>query len=352
MYPENKYWKPLVEFLHKKKLENQIFIGPEVLLYDFPYVFPYQILKDINLDDYSFDYIVLHKKITDDLTNDLIDLIKEKFQPVWGNHLFVVYKRNRTKKEKITSLKYLLYTRFNLDKLYKEKKTKEAILITTYNRPHALIKILEQLKNREEEILVVNDGSSDNFALQYQQIKDKFPQVNFIDNPKNMGLVFSMNTGFSYFLADPEVEWIHYFQDDVEIIDKDFFEKTLRVADKKQYPVVTGIHREPHKIFDEVEIKGIKAYLLRSIPAQHFLVHRQYLMDNLPIPNPYVGAPKPDKGRPGQGADEDWWLFSWSPHSIVKKGKYIASIPHLCTTDMNPELSTWESPKNNENEKN
>jgi hypothetical protein len=131
----------------------------------------------------------------------------------------------------------------------------------------------------------------------------------------------------------------------VVIKDNDFFTKTFKVADKNKYPVVTGIHREPHKIFKQDKINNIDVYFLRSIPAQHFFVHRLYLMKNMPIPNPYVGAPKPDRGKPGQGSDEDWWLFSWSPQSIVKQGGYIVSIPNLCTTDMNPELSTWETKK-------
>lgn len=345
MYPRNKYWKPLVEYLKKKGLENQIFIGPEVLLYEFPKVFPYQILKDIDLEDYDFEYIVFHKKLTEDLTNDFIDLIKEKYKPVWGNHLFVVYKKNRTKKEKLAALKYLLYTKPNLDKLYKEKTSKTGILITTYNRPRALIKLLEQLKDREEEILIINDGSSKEFDIQYQQIKEKFPSFTYIDNPKNIGLVFSMNTGFSYFLSDPEIEWIHYFQDDVIINDPDFFTKTLAVADKKESPVVTGIYKEEHPIMSKMSINGIPVYLFRSTAAQHFLVHRNYLMKNMPIPNPYLGAPKPDKGKPGQGSDEDWWLFSWSPNSIVKQGKYVVCIPGLCSTDLNPDLSTWDTRK-------
>ncbi len=344
MYPKNKYWNPLIKFLKKNKLENQIFIGPEVLLYDFPKVFPYQILKDIELEDYDFEYIVFHKKLTDDLTNEFLDLIKEKYKPVWGNHLFVVYKKNPNKKDKLRALKHLLYTRPNLDKHYKKESGKKTgIVITTYNRPQALINLLSQLKERPEEIVIVNDGSDKRFEQQYQQIKDKFPQFTYIDNPKNIGLVFSMNTAFSYFLSDPDVEWIHYFQDDVVIKDPNFFTKTMSVADKKEYPVVTGLYLNAHRIFHKKEINNLPVYLTRSTGAPHFLTHRKYLTKNMPIPNPYVGAPKADKGRPGQGSDEDWWLFSWSPNSIVKKGKYVACIPELCSTDLNPDNSTWET---------
>ncbi len=342
MYPKNKYWLPLVNFLKKKSLEDQIFIGPEVLLYDFPKVFPYQILKDIRLNDYTFNYIVFHKKLAEDYTNEFLDLIKSDFKPVWGNHLFVVYKRNRSAKEKLGALKSLLYTKVNLKKYYKKDISKRnGILITTYNRPEFLIKLLRQLENRSEEILVVNDGSNEIYHHQYEQIKKRFPQNTYIDNPKNMGLVFSMNTGFSYFLSDPDIEWVHYFQDDVEITSQ-FFETIEKVADKNDYPVVTGFYKEPHKIFGSKLINGVEVKLLRSASAQHFYVHRLYLMDNMPIPNPYIGAPKPDKGKPGQGSDEDWWLLSWAPKSIVKRGKYVISIPGLAKSDAIGELSTWE----------
>jgi len=60
------------------------------------------------------------------------------------------------------------------------------------------------------------------------------------------------------------------------------------------------------------------------------------------IPNPYIAAPKKDGGKPGQGSDEDWWLLSWSPNSIIKKGGYVVSIPNLSTTDASGELSTWD----------
>ncbi len=343
MYPKNKYWKPLVNYLKKKGLEDEIFIGPEVLLYDFPKVFPYQILKDIDLADYDFDYVVFHKKLPDDMTNEFLDMLRHQYTPVWGNHLFVVFKKNPSRKEKLLAKKYFLHTGIKWNKYYKDESGKRTgILITTYNRPAMLERLLEQLKGRPEEILVVNDGSDESFSEHYARIKARFPQVNFIDNPKNMGLVFSVNTGFSYFLADPDVEWVHYFQDDIRIIDPAFFDKTARLAHAVKRPVVTGIYLPPHKVFAKEEFHGLPVYLLRSTGAWHFLAHRRYLMKNMPIPNPYVGAPKHDRGRPGQGSDEDWWLFSWSPNSIVKRGGYVICIPGLCETDMSAELSTWD----------
>jgi len=342
MYPrKSRSWKPLVAYLKKKGLENKFFIGPEVLLYEFPKVLPYQILKHIRLQDYDLEYVVFHKKQPEDMTNEFLDMIKEAYKPVWANHMFVVFKKHPSKVEKLKALKYALFTKIRWKKYYKPaKEGKTGILITTYNRPAFLEKLLKRLENRKEEIVVVNDGSDTKFREHYEHIKRDFPKIVFIDNPKNMGLVYSLNMGFAYFLADPDTEWVHYFQDDV-VFDNKLFEQTAKVADKDQFPVVTGLQREPHKVFGKETINGIEVLLLRSAPAHHWLIHRQYLMDNMPIPNPYPGAPKPDGGRPGQGSDADWWLLSWSPKSIVKRGGYIAAIPDLVRTDMNPKWSTW-----------
>ncbi len=309
---------------------------------EFPKVFPYQILKYIDLRDYGFNYIVFHKKLHEDMTPEFLDLIKASYKAIWANHLFVVYKKNPGKLERISAVKYVLYSGISLDKYYHfPSPSKTGIFLTTYNRPQALRRILYQLRSRKEEILVVNDGSSEKYREEYASVMKDFPEVTFIDNPKNMGLAFSLNTGFSYFLADPEIEWVHYFQDDVLIEDKDFFNKTMEVADKDEYPVVSGFYLADHPIHAKTEVRGIPVYLLRSISAQHFLVHRRYLEKNMPVPTPYKGAPKPDRGKPGQGSDTDWWLFSWSPHALIKHGKYIAVIPDLIQSDMAEDLSTW-----------
>jgi hypothetical protein len=64
----------------------------------------------------------------------------------------------------------------------------------------------------------------------------------------------------------------------------------------------------------------------------------------MPIPTPYLGAPKPTGGRPGQGSDEDWWVTAWSPNAIAKRGGYVICVPGLVRT-FDVERSTWAKPK-------
>jgi len=339
MYPRNKYWKPLVSFLLNNKLETEQFIAPEVLQFEFPNIFPYQVLSNINLNNYNFEWIVFHKKLSEDLTNEYLDLIQKEYKPVWGNHLFVVFKKHRTKKQAIKVVADILYTKINFSKYRKNHDAQMGILITTYNRPNYLKKLLHQLLEVNEEILVVNDGSDAKHQTAYSDIKKEFNNCMFIDNPKNMGLPYSLNVGFSYFLANPSVNWVHYIQDDV-VLTKGFIEVMNKVSDDNLYPVITAF-KGPHKIVKRQQINGVEVQLLLSAPAVHLLLHRQYLQDNLPIPTPYLGAPKKDKGKPGQGSDVDWWLLSWSPNSIVKQGKHIICIPNLSSTYALGVESTW-----------
>jgi hypothetical protein len=81
-----------------------------------------------------------------------------------------------------------------------------------------------------------------------------------------------------------------------------------------------------------------------SCPGTHLHGHRRYWERLLPIPTPYFGAPKKDRGRDGQGADEDWWITCWSPHSITKQGGAVAVIPGLVrTTSASKTDSTWNN---------
>ncbi len=330
MRPHDKYWNALTDYLKEKNLEDRVFIGPDELLYEFPQVYPYQILKDIRFSDYDIEYVVFHKKSAENMTNDFLDMIRNEYKAVWGNKRFVIFKKHPGKWEKIKAKKYLLHTHIHWKKYYKPASPgKTGILITTHNRPHSLRRLLEQLKNRPEKILVVNDGSDAKFQSEYETIKKDFPQATFIDNPQHRGQEFAMNTGFSWFLADPHTEWVHYFQGDV-ILNPGFFETVSKVAHKEKYPVVTGLYHETHNICKRGTINEVPVYMLRSAPMHHLFFHRLYLQENLPVPNPLSGVPERDTGKPNLDSSEGWWLVSWSPKSIVKRNGYVVCIPGLC----------------------
>jgi hypothetical protein len=82
---------------------------------------------------------------------------------------------------------------------------------------------------------------------------------------------------------------------------------------------------------------------MRGISGQHIHAHRDYWRGVLPIPSPYLGAPRPGGGLAGQGPEEDFWISVWSPDSISKKGGYVACLPGLVRAFLtSAEDSTWE----------
>lgn len=76
------------------------------------------------------------------------------------------------------------------------ERLKCCVLIPTYNNPKTLKKILDGVLEYTEDIIVVNDGSTDNTA----QILSGFPQIRQIHFSHNQGKGFALRKGFK--LAD------------------------------------------------------------------------------------------------------------------------------------------------------
>ncbi|NJR66751.1 MAG: hypothetical protein HC772_17890 [Leptolyngbyaceae cyanobacterium CRU_2_3] len=150
-----------------------------------------------------------------------------------------------------------------------------------------------------------------------------------------------MNVGLEYWLADPQIDWISYFQDDVDI-NPETLKVLEQIQDQRDRPLLSGRDALEHPNFGTGEIAGYPVLYKRSMPGQHLHAHRDYWRSIMPIPTPYLGAPKPDQGKPGQGADEDWWITCWSPHSIVKRGGYVVCVPGLVRSfQTSADESTW-----------
>ncbi len=222
-----------------------------------------------------------------------------------------------------------------------EKKT--VILVTTHNRPEALNRSLPQLGALSVPVLVVDDGSDRDSLKAIKQLCEE-NGAELLSIPKNRGLPAALNMGISYWLADPSVEWISYFQDDVDIV-PDILETIANVQDKDHCPILTGRLSKLHPTYGEISINETSVVRMRSVPGIHIHAHAKYWRKVLPIPTPYLGAPKRLKGHPNQGADEDFWITTWSPNSITKQGGYVICIPGLVRTfTYLPKDSTWGSP--------
>ncbi|MEO6316922.1 MAG: DUF2062 domain-containing protein [Chitinophagaceae bacterium] len=79
-----------------------------------------------------------------------------------------------------------LHTRF--------KELCACVLIPTYNNGHTLSAVISDVLQYTDQVIVVNDGSTDNTAALLQN----FPGLHTITQPKNLGKGFALRTGFDH----------------------------------------------------------------------------------------------------------------------------------------------------------
>jgi hypothetical protein len=212
-------------------------------------------------------------------------------------------------------------------------------VITTFNRPEMLEGTVASIAAAGAELVVVDDGSTPLNAPRNQAIAIAAGGA-YLFVPGNRGLPTALNCGLSYFLADEAVTWISTFNDDVAV-DPALYQVLGKLEATREFPLMSGYLSPHHKVFDTRVVGGHDIQLLRSMPGQHIHAARDYWRGIMPIPTPYLGAPKPEGGHfPGQGADEDWWIGSYAPRAITKTGGFIAVVPSL-VTNRGVDESTW-----------
>jgi len=214
-----------------------------------------------------------------------------------------------------------------------------AIAVTTYERPTALSRSLPQIVALGAPVLVVDDGSSPDTALVNRRLCER-QGARYLHLPENRGLPAAMNMALDFWLADPRVEWISYLQDDVDVR-KDLLEIMASVQHPERAPLVTGFDAADHPTVSTSEVEARMVKMKRTTPAVHLHGHRAYWASIMPIPSPYLGAPKR-----GIGASlEDWWITCHAPQSVEKRGILLPCVPGLVTTFLSHrDDSTWDNP--------
>jgi hypothetical protein len=213
-----------------------------------------------------------------------------------------------------------------------------AVLVTTYERPAALQRSLPQIAALGAPVLVVDDGSSP-AAREANRAICAAAGASYLLLPDNRGLPTAQNVGLSVLMADPAVRWISYFQDDVDVR-PDALQRLAAVEDPEARPIITGYDADDHQAVDEVEIAGLRVKRKRSTPAMHLHAHVDYWAGVMPIPSPYVGAPKPVKGA----SLEDWWIVNDAPRSAEHRGLPVICVPGLVRTFLwHRDDSTWDN---------
>ncbi|MBE9178288.1 glycosyltransferase [Oculatella sp. LEGE 06141] len=338
------FWTETKSFLEQYAEPLAPILAPNEFMELFPGNYHYNVTYVLPPE--HFDFVLFHKAMVEEIEPPFARGVLDRFRPVFANAVFVIYANPDRSLPEFPPLvdDHLepLLQRLSAQALRQRSTARQryAITITTHNRSQSLQRSLPQILALGAPVVIVDDASAAEHRLENQAIADRH-QVPLIYIPDNRGLPNAINVGIDYWLADPTIDWISYFQDDVDVR-PDTLDVLAQVQDPTERPLLTGKDATEHQNFGVADIAGHPVLLKRSMPGQHLHAHRDYWSAVLPIPTPYLGAPKPDKGKPGQGADEDWWITAWSPHSIVKRGGYVVCVPGLVSTfNPNADESTW-----------
>ncbi|MBW4665718.1 MAG: glycosyltransferase [Chroococcus sp. CMT-3BRIN-NPC107] len=340
------YWLQVRDFLLAHTQPLDAILAPNEFMEFFAGNYHYNVTY--RLPPSHFEYVVFHKAMLAEIESPIGLEVLRTFQPIFANPVFVVLAKSLPEGlppvEKLhlqPLLNYFSAIQSQQKKLVKQPRY--AVTMTTYNRPNCLRRSLPQILKLGAPVVIVDDASRPENAAENQRIADAY-QVTLIRIPQNRGLPNAMNVGIGYWLADLEIDWISYFQDDVDV-HPDLFRILAAIQDPVERPLLTGRDAAEHPTFATSNLAGHNVLFKRSMPGPHLHAHRDYWTGVMPIPSPYLGAPKLDGGKSGQGADEDWWITAWSPQSIAKQGKYGVCVPGLVRCfQLIEEGSTWISP--------
>lgn len=228
---------------------------------------------------------------------------------------------------------------------------KTGVFITTFNRGKMLAETLKTVVPAANEVgaqvLVVNDGGDKADCDFYAGIGDAVyrsydPSPVTLHLPQNRGLACAMNVGLAWFLADPSIEAISYFQDDVEV--DPLCIAACNVALERCVSVVTGHDAKEHMekgdwgygTFNGVNVRG-----RNSCRATHMAATVESWKRVLPIPSRGLGLPgtRIMDGKRGTGSGVDWWVVRDSPNRLP-----VLCIPGLVRSFAHKaEDSTWKN---------
>ncbi len=329
-FPSDQYWTQALAFLQQQIKPSATLLAPNEFLEFFPGTYHYRVSHLFPAR--SYDFVVFHKGMVAEVDQSLSLEVLEQFYLVFANDVFVIYAQAKLShipepdERQAQALVEQIETSDRFDSLQNNQSC--AIVVTTYNNPENLARSLPQIVALGAPVLVVDDGSSPEQALQNQNIAEQYG-VKLLRSPTHQRQPNAINLGISYWLADPTIAWISYFQDNVNVRADTL--TVLAQIQSLQRPILTGRDAPEHPPIHSDTIADRPILLKRSSPSIHFHAHRSYWASVLPIPTPVLDLP-------GRGTDEDWWITAWSPQSIVKQGGNLVCVPGLVSTFADAEM--------------
>lgn len=346
---EDAFWQDVLAFLSRHATDTDRVLAPKAFLEELPGVFGYGIQYAFPRGFFSL--VVLHKGMYDYFPLRALEELRSSYIAVFANEVFVVFSdRFRAGTAYVPDVHYEAFA-VALEQLGRQRNREAVpvdrtasrscgVVVTTFNRPHALSRSLPQICRAGAPVLVVDDGTPGEGGARNRDAAAACG-ANYLALPGNRGLPAAINAGIVYWLADPRVTWISCFQDDVDV-HPDIFSHLEKVQDPATRPILTGRFSGRHPTYGRERVNGEEILLMRGISGQHVHAHRDYWHGVLPVPAPYLGAPRPGGDLAGQGPEEDFWISAWSPASITKSGGFVACLPGLVRAFLtSAEDSTW-----------
>ena len=145
--------------------------------------------------------------------------------------------------------------------LVKSKNPKITVVISVYNREKyikASIKSVQNQKMKDLEIIVVDDGSTDNSVKYIKSSQEEDPRIILLQNKKNMGPLYSKSRG----VLDAKGEYIYILDSDDMIGIDDYLEVLYDKAKKGNYDFVESVY---------VKIDTKRKYIARMRNFKYFL---------------------------------------------------------------------------------
>jgi len=294
---QNTCWKGALDFMCSQASRNEVIIAPTDFSSFFPKTYPYTQLQRGDLK--TIGWMVLHREYLDGVLELDLELLLSGYRLVWSNEVFIIFQK------RIPATKHFrvpLFLRSSLGPIAKviwqgnsikpvKKPTPDnltpstALVVGTFDRPSALARSLPQILALNRPVLVVENGISPKLKSEYEIVFTHIKNHNLhrLSLPENSGVAAAVNAGILYWLADPAIHWIAYFQDDVDVHSRTLIELE-QIRHKIYRPLLCGSRSFQYPQLGSSDINGITVHHQWAASGQHFYGHRNYWKGVLPIP--------------------------------------------------------------------
>lgn len=154
-----------------------------------------------------------------------------------------------------------------------------SIIIPVYNSGDKIKRCIESIISQisvEDEILLMNDGSTDGTLAVLKQLENSYKAIRVIDK-RNEGVAITRNRGIS----EARGEYICFIDND-DYIDKDYIATFYNAISQGNYDIVIGGYRRvtDQKVLFEYRVKDTDWYKLMVVSPWARIFRREFVVKN------------------------------------------------------------------------